>query len=109
MTERCRAPCGPPRVNARTGFDLVGIVDAALPVARITAEVLAQDSKDIPLLEEYVLRLVDQGERTPESIAGFLGLDVAMVNQPWRPSSRTSGPRLDRDEVTWRSYGGAKC
>ncbi|CAL9599722.1 hypothetical protein SUDANB120_05415 [Streptomyces sp. enrichment culture] len=67
--------------NARTGFDLVGIVDAALPVARITAEVLAQDSKDIPLLEEYVLRLVEQGESTPESIAGFLGLDVAMVNQ----------------------------
>ncbi|MFB8033815.1 phospholipase D-like domain-containing protein [Streptomyces sp. NPDC056004] len=67
--------------NARTGFDLVGIVDAALPVARITADVLAQDSKDIPLLEEYVLRLVDQGARTPESIAGFLGLDVAMVNQ----------------------------
>jgi hypothetical protein len=67
--------------NARTGFDLVGIVDAALPVARLTAEVLAQDSKDIPLLEEYVLRLVDQGETTPESIAGFLGLDVAMVNQ----------------------------
>ncbi|WP_435210375.1 phospholipase D-like domain-containing protein [Streptomyces sp. bgisy034] len=67
--------------NARTGFDLVGIVDAALPVARITAEVLAQDSKDIPLLEEYVLRLVDQGVQTPESIAGFLGLDVAMVNQ----------------------------
>ncbi|MGX1851671.1 phospholipase D-like domain-containing protein [Streptomyces sp. NPDC055299] len=67
--------------NARTGFDLVGIVDAALPIARITADVLAQDSKDIPLLEEYVLRLVDQGERTPESIAGFLGLDVAMVNQ----------------------------
>lgn len=67
--------------NARTGFDLVDIVDAALPVARITVEALAQDSKDIPLLEEYVLRLVDQGERTPESIAGFLGLDVAMVNQ----------------------------
>lgn len=67
--------------NARTGFDLVGIVDAALPVARVTADALAQDSKDIPLLEEYVLRLVDQGVRTPESIAGFLGLDVAMVNQ----------------------------
>ncbi|MEV5205462.1 phospholipase D-like domain-containing protein [Streptomyces sp. NPDC053720] len=67
--------------NARTGFDLVGIVDAALPVARITAEVLAQDSKDIPLLEEYILRLVDEGARTPESIAGFLGLNVAMVNQ----------------------------
>ncbi|MFF3793605.1 phospholipase D-like domain-containing protein [Streptomyces sp. NPDC001981] len=67
--------------KVRTGFDLVGIVDAALPVARITVEALAQDSKDIPLLEEYVLRLVDQGARTPESIAGFLGLDVAMVNQ----------------------------
>ncbi|MFI7244890.1 phospholipase D-like domain-containing protein [Streptomyces qinglanensis] len=67
--------------NARTGLDLVGIVDAALPVARVTAECLAQDSKNIPLLEEYVLRLVDQGETTPESIAGFLGLDVAMVNQ----------------------------
>ncbi|MEV0139925.1 MULTISPECIES: phospholipase D-like domain-containing protein [Streptomyces] len=67
--------------NARTGFDLVGIVDAALPVARITVEALAQDSKDIPLLEEYVLRLVEGGARTPESMAGFLGLDLAMVNQ----------------------------
>ncbi|MEV7487760.1 phospholipase D-like domain-containing protein [[Kitasatospora] papulosa] len=67
--------------KARTGFDLVGIVDAALPVARITVEALAQDSKDIPLLEEYVLRLVDQGARTPDAIAGFLGLDVTMVNQ----------------------------
>lgn len=39
---------------------------------RITAEVLAQDSKDIPLPEEYVLRLVDQGERScgavPEAV-----------------------------------------
>ncbi|MFE7077373.1 phospholipase D-like domain-containing protein [Streptomyces sp. NPDC057620] len=80
--------------NARTGFDLVGIVDAALPVARITAEVLAQDSKDIPLLEEYVLRLVDQGERTPESIAGFLGLDIAMVNQ-------TVAALFGSDDLRW--------
>ncbi|MFD3621494.1 hypothetical protein ACFWWT_41105 [Streptomyces sp. NPDC058676] len=67
--------------NARAGLELVQIVDAALPVARITAEVLAQDSKNIPLLEEFVLRLVDHHVTTPPGIAGVLGVPKPMVDQ----------------------------
>lgn len=39
----------------RPGLELVTIIDAAIPVAMVTADVLAQDRKPLPLLEEFVL------------------------------------------------------
>ncbi|MCX4598349.1 hypothetical protein OG819_55425 [Streptomyces sp. NBC_01549] len=103
--------------SARPGLELVQIVDAALPVARITAEVLAQDSKELPLMEEFVLRLVDHNVTSPPSIAGLLGLPERMVDQTvavlfgsddlkWaRPAAgdtaRTPGLRLtDKGHIT---------
>lgn len=67
--------------NARSGLELVAIVDAALPVAMVTADVLAQDRKPLPLLEEFVLRLVGADVATEEAITGFLGLQKSMVTQ----------------------------
>ncbi|MFD7951911.1 hypothetical protein ACFV4X_00235 [Streptomyces ardesiacus] len=67
--------------NARPGLELVAIVDAALPVAMVTADVLAQDRKPLPLLEEFVLRLVNADVITEDAITGFLGLPKAMVTQ----------------------------
>ncbi|GAB2766454.1 hypothetical protein [Streptomyces bullii] len=103
--------------NARPGLELVTIVDAALPVALLTAEVLAQDSKDLPLMEEFVLRLVDQGVNSQRGISGMLGLPERMVDQTvadlfhsdslkWAPSAQgaDSGSRAlrltDRGRVT---------
>ncbi|MHC3472400.1 phospholipase D-like domain-containing protein [Streptomyces sp. 7R007] len=65
--------------NAHPGLQLTAIVDAALPVTRINADVLAQDRKQIPLLDEFVLRLVDANISTEAAIAGFLGLPSDMV------------------------------
>lgn len=65
--------------DAHSGLELTAIVDAALPVARISADVLAQDRKSIPLLDEFVLRLVNTGLRTETAIAGFLGLPTELV------------------------------
>jgi hypothetical protein len=89
--------------NAQAGLELIDIVDAALSVARVTAEVLAQDSKGLPLTEEFVLRLVSSRPTSPRGIAGVLGLPQPMVDQTiaqlfgsddlrWaRPASHTAG------------------
>jgi DNA-directed RNA polymerase specialized sigma24 family protein len=82
--------------NAQAGLELIDIVDAALPVTRVTAEVLAQDSKGLPLTEEFVLRLVDHQMASPRSIAGVLGLPKAMVDQ-------TIAQLFGSDDLRWGS------
>ncbi|MFI9786087.1 hypothetical protein ACIHEI_21700 [Kitasatospora sp. NPDC051984] len=65
--------------NARPGLELITIIDAALPVTPVTVAVEAQERKQLPLLDEFVLRLVSANIRTPESIGGILGLETSMV------------------------------
>lgn len=67
--------------STRPGLELVTIIDAAIPVAMVTADVLAQDRKPLPLLEEFVLRLVSAGVTTEDTITGFLGVSERMVTQ----------------------------
>lgn len=80
--------------NTRPGLELIQIADAALPVARITAEVLAQDSKDLPLMEEFVLRLVEHNVSSARGIAGLLGLPENMVE-------RTVAVLFGSDDLKW--------
>ncbi|MEU1458504.1 hypothetical protein [Streptomyces avermitilis] len=103
--------------NARPGLELVTIIDAALPVALITADVLAQDSKNLPLMDEFVLRLVDHRVTSQHGISGMLGLPERMVDQtlaelfrsddlrwaPPVPGGEPGNPRLrltDKGRVT---------
>nr|BFD89238.1 hypothetical protein KitaXyl93_05980 [Kitasatospora sp. Xyl93] len=65
--------------NDRQGLELVAIVDAGIPVALVTADILAQDRKPLPLLQEFVLHLVGENVETEEAIAGILGLPQRMV------------------------------
>ncbi|MFC8274302.1 hypothetical protein ACFUJR_17585 [Streptomyces sp. NPDC057271] len=67
--------------DARSGLELVAVVDAALPVALVTADVLAQDRKRLPLLDEFVLRLVNNKVTTEQAISGLLGVPERMVTQ----------------------------
>ncbi|MEV7928587.1 phospholipase D-like domain-containing protein [Kitasatospora sp. NPDC088779] len=66
--------------NDRQGLELVAIVDAGIPVALVTADILAQDRKPLPLLKEFVLHLVGENVDTEDAIAGILGLPQRMVN-----------------------------
>ncbi|MFE6522639.1 phospholipase D-like domain-containing protein [Streptomyces sp. NPDC057794] len=86
--------------GARPGLELTAVVDAALPVTRITADVLAQDSKKIPLLDEFVLRLVGTNLRTEEAITGFLGLPANMVTD-------TIAEQFSKDLLTYGPPDGA--
>jgi hypothetical protein len=80
--------------NARPGLEMATFVDAALPVAVINADVLAQDSKRLPLLQEFVLRLVDGKVTDEKAIAGILGLPTRMVE-------RTAGELFGTDDLRW--------
>lgn len=58
----------------RPGLQLISVVDAALPVTMLRVDVLAQERKPLPLLEEFVLRFVHAGVHEIDEIAALLGL-----------------------------------
>lgn len=64
----------------RPGLTLVDIEDAALPMAWLGVEVLAQERKRVPLLDEFVLRFVQAGVSTAEELSALLGLEPALVD-----------------------------
>jgi len=72
--------------DLRPGMQLVAIEDAAVPVTILSVDVLAQERKEIPLLEEFALRLMLGGMTNCADMAAFLGLEgdqveLAVANQ----------------------------
>lgn len=63
----------------RPGLQLISVVDAALPVTMLRVDVLAQERKPLPLLEEFTLRFVHAGVREIDEIAALLGLQRDQV------------------------------
>jgi hypothetical protein len=66
--------------SERPGLDLLGIEKAAVPVTVVATDVLAQEIKPLPLLQEFVLRLVKANVGGASDIAAFLGLDRKLVD-----------------------------
>lgn len=65
--------------DERPGLQLLAVEDAAVPVTVVQADVLAQESKPLPIMEEFVVRLVAAGVGDGNEVAGMLGLDVDQV------------------------------
>jgi hypothetical protein len=63
----------------RPGLQLISVVDAALPVTMLRVDVLAQERKPLPLLEEFILRFVHAGVCEIDEIAALLGLQRDQV------------------------------
>lgn len=65
----------------RPGLQLISVVDAAVPVTILRVDVLAQERKPLPLLDEFILRFVHAEVRDIDEIAALLGLQrVQVVN-----------------------------
>ncbi|MCK2240986.1 MULTISPECIES: hypothetical protein [unclassified Crossiella] len=93
--------------DLHSGFQLVAAVEAALPVSWLTLDLVALQRKPLPVVEEFTLRLCQQGVNTIPDIAAVLGvdndvvqtavagqlsaetLDYRMVRQPEGPGVRT--------------------
>lgn len=65
--------------NQRPGLELLGIVEAAVPVTVLRVDVLAQERKQLPLLDEFIVRFVREGVETIEELASLLGLERDQV------------------------------
>src|SRR6202035_1671274 len=58
---------------------MIGIEEAAIPVTIVQADVLAQERKPLPILEEFVVRLVGAGVGVTDEIGRVLGLSDDLV------------------------------
>lgn len=64
---------------SRPGLQLIAVADAALPVTELEVDVLAQERKPLPLLDEFTIRLAAMGIRDPDQMASILGLDLKLA------------------------------
>lgn len=64
----------------REGMELVEYAEVGLPIFRLTIEAVSLARKPVPTIDEFVMRTIRIGETSVESIARFLGLDVALVS-----------------------------
>lgn len=60
--------------NYRPGLELLGLVEAALPVTVLRVDVLAQERKQLPLLDEFIIQFVHEGVDGIDELAALLGL-----------------------------------
>jgi hypothetical protein len=65
--------------NARAGHQLVSYRVVALPLFKVDLEVLVLDRKQLPPIQEFVLRTVAGGFAEASDIAGFLGIEETVV------------------------------
>ncbi|MGW5715330.1 hypothetical protein ACWEVP_04125 [Amycolatopsis sp. NPDC003865] len=90
----------------RPGLTLLGIEKAAVPVTIVAADILAQEVKALPLLDEFVLRLTKANVRGAAEIAAFLGLEQDLVNavvaDHYRQGALEFGPALGQLTLTGR-------
>lgn len=65
--------------NARPGMRLVAHREAAIPIFRLTLDVVIEENKPVPPIEEYVLKALAAGLTSIDSVAGFLGIERRLV------------------------------
>ena len=65
--------------GARSGYQLVSYREVALPLFKVDLELLVLEKKDLPPIQEYVLRAVGEGLSGTAEIAGLLGIEESIV------------------------------
>jgi hypothetical protein len=65
--------------ESHPGLNLVGVTPFAIPLSPFRLSLVVYESKDYPLLNEYLLRCVNLGIRKIDSIAETLGVDRELV------------------------------
>lgn len=66
--------------RSRPGLELISVEDAALPFSWVNLDVLAQERKSFPLLEEFTLRAIEAGLFSEGEISLLLGLEEYLIS-----------------------------
>lgn len=67
------------RYDNRLGYDLIDYKEVGLPFYKISVVTLFQVRKPIPPIEEFILKSINLGLESTESISNFLGLDSQTI------------------------------
>ena len=68
------------RYACRPGFRLADYAEVGLPVYRLTVQAYFLSRKQIPPVEEFVLKAIEAGLDSADGIGGFLGLERLLVD-----------------------------
>ncbi len=82
--------------GARSGYQLVSYREVALPLFKVDLELLVLEKKDLPPIQEYVLRAVGEGLSGTAEIAGLLGIEESIVRTDRRRPALKRQPRPGR-------------
>ncbi|QXV57440.1 hypothetical protein [Amycolatopsis sp. TNS106] len=88
------------------GYHLVTAQPAAVPFSWLTLEVLAQQRKPLPVVDEFVLRFCQQGVDTIGGVAGVLGIGDEAVRTA--VARRLSDEHLDYRPDTRPEHHGTR-
>lgn len=61
------------------GYELINVFEAAFPVYRLNISTLILHEQDIPVVGQFILKLIHSGIKDVENICGFLGLSEQIV------------------------------
>lgn len=64
----------------RSGFRLVDYAEVGLPIYRIRIQAVLLNHKQIPPIEEFILKAFDAGLTSAKEISEFLGLELVIIN-----------------------------
>lgn len=94
--------------NARPGLKLLAVEDAALPVSLLRTDVLVQERRSLPAIEEFLLRFTETGVNTIDDIAKYMGLPNDLVlDAALRQTSSGNLSRQDSTRFTLTAQGTA--
>ncbi|MDD4591965.1 MAG: hypothetical protein PHG06_16300, partial [Parabacteroides sp.] len=65
--------------NSMPGYELINVFEAAFPVYRLNISTLILHEQDIPVVGQFILKLIHSGIEDVENICGFLGLSEQIV------------------------------
>lgn len=61
------------------GFDLVSFFEAGMPVYKVLIKISVLQERNLPIVSEYVLKMIDSGITQPDEIARWLGIPESHV------------------------------
>lgn len=67
--------------HCNAGYRLLSYHPAAIRVYRLLVRVLKMVRSELPLLDEFIMKCIDAGVTSYDAIAGFLGLDIQIIQR----------------------------
>lgn len=69
------------RYSDEPGYSLIDVAEVALPIWSIEVEALVMAKKEVPLVDEFILRTISAGLGSVSQLSGFLGLNEKFLRR----------------------------